>query len=90
MECYEVIETEKTWFMITEYCSGGDLFEYVSDSVKEKLDEVQAAELFSQLISGLEYINDMGICHRDLKLENMLLDADNNLKIADFGMSCEF
>ena len=88
MECYEVIETERSWYMITEYCSGGELFEYVSN--KDKLDEAEAKEFFSQILSGLEYLHKMGICHRDLKLENLLLDVDNNLKIADFGMSCAY
>ena len=42
----------------------------------------------SQLITGLVEMHKVGICHRDLKLENLVLDADFNLKIIDFGLAC--
>lgn len=88
MECYGTIETEKAYYLITEYCENGELFDYVSKW--DQLSENQAVEFFNQLISGVEYMHEMGICHRDLKLENILLDSHNNVKIADFGMSVLF
>lgn len=85
IECYEIIETATTWFMITEYCEGGELFHYLED--KGRISEIETAKLFAQLLDGIEYLHQNGIAHRDIKLENILLDENNRVKIADFGMS---
>ena len=53
----------------------------------EPLPEKTARRFFQQVISGLEYVHSLGIAHRDLKLENILLDGSNNCKICDFGFS---
>ena len=55
MECYGTFETEKAYFLITEYCENGELFDYVSNC--DQLSENQALEFFSQLISGVEYMH---------------------------------
>jgi serine/threonine protein kinase len=68
-----------------EYCGGGDLFEYILKN--KKLSEYEACKIFSQIISGLEYIHKKGIAHRDMKPENILLDYYKNVKIVDFGLS---
>ena len=68
-----------------EHCSGGDLFDHIVD--RGHLTEEEAARLFSQILDVLEYIHSQGICHRDVKPENMLLDSEGNLKIIDFGLS---
>jgi len=68
-----------------EYCGGGDLFEYILKN--KKLSEYEACKIFSQIISGLEYIHKKGIAHRDMKPENILLDYHKNVKIVDFGLS---
>jgi len=88
MNCYEFFETEKAWYLITEYCSNGSLFDYISKC--ESLYEHEAIEFFRQLISGVECLHKMGICHRDLNTQNILLDDDYNIKIADFGISAIF
>lgn len=67
---------------------GGELFEYVLS--KRYLKEPEASRLFSQLIMGVGYLHQLGIVHRDLKLENLLLDKDRNLIIADFGFANRF
>ena len=85
---YCIIETKSTIYIITEYCSGGELFEYIVN--KRKLYEVEACRIFQQLISGLEYLHKQRIVHRDLKPENLLFDNKHNLKIADFGLSNEY
>jgi len=88
MECIEVIETEKDWFIVSEFCEGGELFEYVQKF--ENLQENEACEFLNQLLDAVEYLHEQGIAHRDLKLENILLDGQKNVKIIDFGMSTNF
>ena len=85
---YSVLDTETAIYIITEYCSGGELFDYIVS--KRRLPEVEACRIFQQLINGLEYLHKQKICHRDLKPENLLFDAKKNLKIADFGLSNEY
>ena len=85
---YAIIETDTTIYIISEYCSGGELFDYIVS--KRKLYEVEACRIYQQLISGLEYLHKQRICHRDLKPENLLFDSKHNLKIADFGLSNDY
>ena len=85
---YSVLDTDNYIYIITEYCSGGELFDYIVS--KRRLPEVEACRIFQQLINGLEYLHKQKICHRDLKPENLLFDAKKNLKIADFGLSNEY
>ncbi|CAO3574886.1 unnamed protein product [Mortierella alpina] len=82
---YNVYETEKELFLIMEYVSGGELFEYLVN--KGRLDEAEALRFFQQIIVGLAFCHKRKICHRDLKPENLLLDDRMNVKIADFGMA---
>mmetsp|Transcript_2264 Transcript_2264/g.3757 ORF Transcript_2264/g.3757 Transcript_2264/m.3757 type:complete len:326 (-) Transcript_2264:29-1006(-) len=75
-------------FLVLEYCSKGDLCDYVYDN--EYLSERETRKFMLQLIDGVAYLHDQGICHRDLKLDNIFLDKDYNVKIGDFGASCRF
>ena len=81
----EVIDTEEALFIVMEYVSGGDLFTYLE--AKGRLTEGEARGLFRQLVSALQHCHQRGVVHRDLKLGNLLLDANNNVKISDFGLS---
>lgn len=72
IQLYEIIETSRQLFLIMEYASGGELFDYIVK--RKRLQEDQAAKFFQQIISGVEYIHKVRICHRDLKPENLLLD----------------
>ncbi|KAF9178308.1 hypothetical protein BGZ51_007887 [Haplosporangium sp. Z 767] len=85
IQLYDVYETEKDLFLIMEYVSGGELFEYLVS--RGRLDEAEALRFFQQIIVGLAFCHKRKICHRDLKPENLLLDARMNVKIADFGMA---
>jgi len=85
IQLYEIIETEKELYMIMEFCNGGELFDYIVKHTR--LSEKQACKFYLELISGIEYIHQSGVCHRDLKPENLLLDYDLTLKIVDFGLS---
>ncbi|KJE95448.1 CAMK/CAMKL/AMPK protein kinase [Capsaspora owczarzaki ATCC 30864] len=85
IKLYEVISTPTDIFMVMEYVSGGELFEYI---VKHgKLSEKDARRFFQQIISGVHYCHKHMVVHRDLKPENLLLDSNLNVKIADFGLS---
>jgi 5'-AMP-activated protein kinase, catalytic alpha subunit len=66
-----------------EYASGGELFDFIVK--RKRLQEDQACKFMQQIISGVEYIHKVRICH--LKPENLLLDEQNNIKIVDFGLS---
>lgn len=82
---YEVLASKSKICMIMELVTGGELFDRIAN--KGKLPEVYGRKLFQQLIDGVSYCHDKGVYHRDLKLENILLDAKGNLKISDFGLS---
>ena len=81
----EYIETEKYILIIMENISGGDLLSFVKK--RTKLPEKTCQYIFKQLISGLKFIHSKGIIHRDIKLDNILIDLNNNIKICDFGVS---
>jgi serine/threonine protein kinase len=82
---YEVLDTPTDIFLVNEYVSGGELFDYIVS--KGRLSADEARNFFHQIISGVEYCHFQKIVHRDLKPENLLLDASLNIKIADFGLS---
>jgi 5'-AMP-activated protein kinase catalytic alpha subunit len=82
---YEVLETPHDIFVVMEYVKSGELFDYIVE--KGRLGENEARHFFQQIVSGVEYCHRNMVVHRDLKPENLLLDAKNNVKIADFGLS---
>ncbi len=82
---YEVIHTPSDIFVVIEYVSGGELFDYIVQ--KGRLAEAEARHFFQQILAGVEYAHYHGVVHRDLKPENLLLDEDHNVKVADFGLS---
>ncbi|XP_019881345.1 5'-AMP-activated protein kinase catalytic subunit alpha-2 [Aethina tumida] len=85
IKLYQVISTPTDIFMIMEYVSGGELFDYIVNH--GKLQEHDARRFFQQIISGVDYCHRHMIVHRDLKPENLLLDHNMHVKIADFGLS---
>lgn len=85
IQLYSVISTSTTIYLIMEYASGKELFDYIV--LKQRLTEMEACRFFQQIISGIEYLHKLRIVHRDLKPENLLLDNKKEIKIADFGLS---
>ncbi|PVF96374.1 Pkinase-domain-containing protein [Serendipita vermifera] len=85
---YETIETDKYIGIILDYASGGELFDHIL--AHRYLREKDAKKLFAQLISAVWYIHQKKIVHRDLKLENLLLDRNRNIIVTDFGFANQF
>ncbi|KAM3620918.1 uncharacterized protein V6R79_003632 [Siganus canaliculatus] len=82
---YEVFENKDKIVIVMEYASRGDLYDYICE--KRNISEREARHFFRQIVSAVHYCHQNGIVHRDLKLENILLDGNGNVKIADFGLS---
>ena len=82
---YETFETEKHFLLVTELCPGGDLLNYVRR--RRKLTEDVAKYFFKQLVHAWIYCHKKGVVHRDIKLDNVLLDHKGLLKLGDFGVS---
>ena len=80
----ETVETEKYILIIMENVSGGDLLSFVKK--RTKLNEKTAKIIFKQLILAIKYIHSRNIIHRDIKLDNILIDLNNNIKLCDFGV----
>ena len=73
---------------MTEYASGGEIFDHLV--VHGRMTENDARKKFKQLAAAVHFLHASNIVHRDLKTENLLLDANLNVKIADFGFSNVF
>jgi len=81
----ETFEMEKHLLIVMELCPGGDLLNYVRK--RRKLNEKYAKFVFKQIMEGIAYLHENGVVHRDIKLDNILLDGHGNIKIGDFGVS---
>uniref|UniRef100_A0A914C460 Protein kinase domain-containing protein n=1 Tax=Acrobeloides nanus TaxID=290746 RepID=A0A914C460_9BILA len=88
IQIYEVFENKDKIILVMEYASGGELYDHVSKH--GSLPESEARRIFRQITSAVLYCHKHKVAHRDLKLENILLDIDSNAKIADFGLSNYF
>ncbi|KAK2956557.1 putative CBL-interacting protein kinase 23 [Blattamonas nauphoetae] len=81
---HEVLASQSKVFIVLEYANGGELFQKIASSTR--FDEQTSRFYFQQLIRGVHFCHQNGICHRDLKPENLLLDDAGVLKITDFGL----
>ncbi|KAJ2557544.1 hypothetical protein EV175_001280 [Coemansia sp. RSA 1933] len=80
-------DPQKNWCQVMEYCPGGDLYTVIRDgSMGLAEDEC----CFKQMCEGIAHLHSMGVCHRDIKAENLLLDPRNTVKITDFGVADVF
>ena len=95
IKLYEVYENESYIYLIMEYCRGGELFDRVIAKTEkgQQYTEKEAASLFKQIMSAINYCHKNGIVHRDLKPENLLFlskSENSPIKVIDFGMSKRF
>lgn len=88
LKLYEYFEDDQNFYLITELCTGGELFDKIIE--KEQYLEQEAAQVFKEMLTGVNYCHSQGIVHRDLKPENFLLETTDEvcrIKIIDFGLS---
>ncbi|KAJ1741936.1 hypothetical protein LPJ78_003315 [Coemansia sp. RSA 989] len=80
-------DPQKNWCQVMEFCPGGDLYTAIRDG---SMGLAEHECCFKQLCEGIAHLHSLGVCHRDIKAENLLLDARNTIKITDFGVADVF
>lgn len=85
---YEVIVTEELVWLALEYCPGDELYNYLLE--KGALEPSKVQRIFTQLVGAVSYVHNKSCVHRDLKLENILLDKNGDVKLVDFGFTREY
>ncbi|CAI5524879.1 unnamed protein product, partial [Closterium sp. Naga37s-1] len=96
VQVHEVFEDHKAVHLVMELCNSGDLFDFIQSAPKGRLTEQQAASVMRQLLNALHHCHSLGVLHRDVKPENILLcdrvphqsrDGDVRIKLSDFGVA---
>jgi calcium-dependent protein kinase len=85
---FEIYMDRYFFHLVTEFCEGGELYDYILD--KKKLKEKEAVTLIIKIVSAIKHLHDKNICHRDLKPENILFERrgkNQEIKVIDFGLS---
>lgn len=82
---FDYIRTGFKVYIVLEYASNGDLYEYLA-GLSKPMPESKCKTWMRQLCSAVEYLHSRNIAHRDLKCENVLIDSSKNLKLTDFGL----
>jgi len=85
----DVIETSTVLCIVMEYCENGELYDLIVDNFQNFALE-DKKKIFKELVEAVKYLHEHNISHRDLKVENVLLDKDNNVKLADFNLATRF
>ena len=88
VQFYDVLETDRSVFLIMEHLNSGELYDYILN--KGRLDEKEAQRLFRQVVEAIAHIHQKGIVHRDLKPENILLRGNGDIVLVDFGLANYF
>ena len=87
MKLYEVIDTPSYLYLVLEYINGGSLLDVIKKENIHYFEEKRAIKIIVQIINGVSYCHSKNICHRDIKLENILLIKGDIVKIIDFGFA---
>lgn len=88
IELNEVYESEEDLIMVFEYMPGDDLYKRIKK--EQKMTETEAFCYFSQIMKGILHLHQNGICHRDIKPDNILFSDEQKLKITDFSLAEKF
>ena len=83
VKLYEAYERRRHIYLVMDYCSGGDLTD-------RHFNEAECALVLSKILSAVAYMHEKGVVHRDLKLENVVLDKASTIKIIDFGLATKY
>ena len=86
---YEAIETDTQVVLVLEHVTGGSAHGFLKSKPNRQMSEDEAKKIYAQLISALCYLHSKCIAHRDIKLENVMLDFHGNVKLIDFGFSTQ-
>ena len=88
-KCYTIFQEDNFLFFIMEFMNNGDLLTFykANKALQKQIPEDKMWDIFFKSISGLKYIHEKGLIHRDIKLENLFLDDNFNIKIGDFNVS---
>lgn len=87
---YEILTSEKNFYLVLEFCPGGDLAKFIRSSPDRHLSDAVSRGFFVQLVSGLSFLHSCNVIHRDIKPQNLLLSESSfnaKIKIADFGFA---
>jgi len=87
VKLYAAFDTRRHVVLEMENIQGLSLHGFLKTHSNRRLDELEAKRIFRQIVNGISYCHSKSIAHRDIKLENLLLDEKNNIKIIDFGFS---
>ena len=85
VKLYWSFQSKTELFFVMDICTGGEMFFHLGKI--QKFSEDQAKFYFCEMLEGLEYCHNLDIVYRDIKPENILIDIDGHVKIADFGLS---
>lgn len=88
MKLHEVVDMRTHVHLIMELCQGSSIFHHIKKMPDQRLPADQCKHIFKQLVRGIAYMHSKGYAHRDLKLDNILMDVGTKtIKIIDFGFS---
>ncbi|KAK8836901.1 hypothetical protein M9Y10_037427 [Tritrichomonas musculus] len=85
VQIVDLHKDDRNYYIFMEYCPNGDFFQFIIEN--NTLSEPLASYCMVQILEALKYLHNLGIAHRDMKPENILIDANGHLKISDFGLS---
>ncbi|GAX80939.1 hypothetical protein CEUSTIGMA_g8374.t1 [Chlamydomonas eustigma] len=85
IKLFEVVDAQNYLYLVMEHSQNGSLLDYVR--ARKRLTEPDAVNVLQQIVAGLMYCHSREVVHRDIKLENILLDTDDQMKLIDFGLS---
>lgn len=90
VKLYDFKETEHFIHLIIEHVKGCSLFTYLKQRSSRRLSEPEAKRITHQIIQAVDYLHNQSIAHKDIKLENVLIDERGNAKLIDFGFAMKF